>query len=235
MNVVHTRCPDCVRELPAGRFRHGEGERLPRHLHRETFATIVLSGHYEEAGDSGLHRVQPGDVLWHAAWERHLDRFGHGTTEVLVLALDERWPHGVHGRVADPDQLVRLAEQDSRAVVQSLLQEWQQAKPASMDWPARLANDLLQDPALRLDDWSSSHGLHPGSVSRGFGQVFGLSPQAFRLQARGHLALRRMREGRLKLGDIAHDCGFADQPHLNRTLLAMTGMTPAACAAALNG
>ena len=226
MNAVHTRCPDCLREVPAGRFRHARGERLPRHLHREAFVTVVLSGGYEEAGDSGLHRVRAGDVVWHDGWERHLDRFDGGTTDVLVLSLPMNWRHGVHGRIADPDVLARLHERDPRAALQALDRHWQPAAANAMDWPAQLAHDLLQDPALRLDAWSAGHGLHPGSVSRGFGQVFGLSPQSFRLQARGHQALRRLREGQGSLGALAHACGFADQPHLNRTLLAMTGMTP---------
>ena len=234
LNAVHTRCPDCLRQVPAGRFRHAQGERLPRHLHREAFVTVVLGGGYEEAGDSGLHRVVAGDVVWHAGWERHLDRFDGDTTDVLVLPLATAWRHGVHGRIADPDALARLHEHDPRAALQALDRHWQPATTAALDWPAQLAQDLLRDPALRLDDWSAGHGLHRGSVSRGFGQVFGLSPQAFRLQARGHHALHGLREGGASLGALAHACGFADQPHLNRTLLAMTGMTPGQLATELS-
>jgi len=223
LNAVHS-CPDCLRVVPSGRFRHAAGERLPRHLHREGFATVVLDGGYEEAGDTGLHRVAPGDVVLHRPWERHLDRFDRRGAQVLVLPL----PTGcddTQGRVADPDALARLAGRDPSAAAGALAAAWQPAASARLDWPALLARDLREDPSLCLGQWSDRHGLHPGSVSRGFAQVFELSPRAFRLQARGHRALQGL-AGRLTLAALAQQCGFADQAHLNRTLRAMTGMTP---------
>ena len=33
------------------------------------FATVVLADHYVEAGDTGRHRVEPGDVLPHRGYE----------------------------------------------------------------------------------------------------------------------------------------------------------------------
>lgn len=223
MNAVHP-CPDCLRQVPNGRFQHAGGECLPRHLHREGFATVVLAGGYEEAGDTGLHRVVPGDVVLHRPWERHLDRFDRRGAQVLVLPLPPGCD-GPHGRVADPDALARLAGHDPAAAAHALPAAWQPAAPARLDWPALLARDLREDPSLCLGKWSDRHGLHPGSVSRGFAQVFELSPRAFRLQARGHRALQGL-AGSSTLAGLAHQCGFADQAHLNRTLRAMTGMTP---------
>lgn len=224
LNAVHIPCPDCLRHVPSGRFRHAAGEHLSRHLHREGFATVVLRGSYEEAGDTGLHRVQPGDVVMHRPWERHLDRFGRSGAQVLVLPLPTDCA-GTHGRVVDADALARLAERDLPAAVRALSTQWQSGDAPARDWPALLARDLLADPALSLSEWSHRHGLHPGSVSRGFAQVFEVSPRAYRLQARGHHALRAL-AGSSNLGALAQHCGFADQAHLNRTLRAMTGMTP---------
>jgi len=224
LNEVHLSCPDCLRHVPSGRFGHASGECLPRHLHREAFATVVLEGSYEEAGDTGLHRVRAGDVVAHRPWERHLDRFGSGGAQVLVLPLPPAFP-GTHGRVADPDALARLAERDLAEAGQALLAQWRADAPSPPDWPALLARDLLADPSLLLSEWSRRHGLHPGSVSRGFAQVFELSPRAYRLQARGHHALRTL-DTATSLAELAQRCGFADQAHLHRTLRAMTGLTP---------
>jgi hypothetical protein len=42
---------------------------IGRHVHKRAYAALVLSGCYEEAGDSGRHRVQVGNVVLHEAFE----------------------------------------------------------------------------------------------------------------------------------------------------------------------
>jgi len=199
---------------------------LGRHLHRHAFAAVVLSGAYVEAGDSGLHRVVPGDVLFHGAHERHLDRFGHRGSDVLVLPLSETWQGVAHARVADPDRIVRLAEHHVGRAVAELLHALVPATPTNNDWPALLARALLDDPDLSLQRWSEAYGLHRGSMSRGFRRVFELSPRSFRVHARAHAALRLVRGTAMSGASIAHACGFADQAHMSRALRAMTGLPP---------
>lgn len=91
------------------RMRHSAGERLNRHRHCAGFATVVLSGSYAEAGDTGRHRVAAGDVIVHRAYESHLDRFGTRGADVLMIALPLVWTGSILGRVDDPDLLVRLS------------------------------------------------------------------------------------------------------------------------------
>lgn len=186
---------------------------------------MVLSGSYEEAGDSGLHRVSPGDVLLHGAYERHLDRVGAAGSEVLVLPLPTGWQGAAHARIADPDRIVRLAERDIPAAIAELLPGLLPAPPVDHDWPARLARDLLADPGLSLSHWCDAHDLHRGSLSRGFRRVFEVSPKAFRLQARSLAALRLLHRGAMRGVDIAGACGFADQAHMGRALRALTGLS----------
>jgi AraC-like DNA-binding protein len=219
-------CAACLRATPTGRQRHGRGEVLGRHLHRHAFAALVLSGVYCEAGDSGLHHVAPGDVLLHGAHERHLDRFGHRGSDVLVLPLPDTWQGSAHARIADPDRIARLAERDVAAAVAELQRALVATAPANDDWPALLARDLLDDPDLSLRHWGDTHGLHVGSISRGFRRVFELSPSAFRLHARSHAALRLVRNTTMTGASIAQACGFADQAHMSRALRAMTGLPP---------
>src|SRR5580692_9890679 len=93
-------CP--ARAAPPGRMRHAPSEQLARHPHPAAFAAVLLSGAYVEAGDTGRHWVQPGDVVLHQAWESHLDRFDARGADVLVLALDDRDATRICGRIADP-------------------------------------------------------------------------------------------------------------------------------------
>ncbi len=53
----------------------------------------------------------------------------------------------------------------------------------------------------------------------------GMGPKAVARVLRFDRAMRLLREGRA-LADVAYDCGFADQPHLNREFRALAGSTP---------
>lgn len=220
----HGHACDCLHHTVAGRQRHPREQVLARHRHAHAFAAVILSGRYVEAGDSGLHRVDAGHVLFHAPHEWHLDRMGRDGAEVLVLPLPATWAGVTHARVENPDALARLAERDTSDATEQLLAQLQPV-PAnrSPDWPEQLASALLVDPALSIAGWAHRHSLHPGSVSRGFRQVFEVSPKAFRLHARTHLALRLRREGAKTASAIAHECGFADQAHLCRSIATVTG------------
>jgi AraC-like DNA-binding protein len=53
----------------------------------------------------------------------------------------------------------------------------------------------------------------------------GMGPKAVARVLRFQRALRLLHEGRA-LADVAYDCGYADQPHLNREFRALGGSTP---------
>jgi AraC-like DNA-binding protein len=189
---------------------------------------VVLAGGYLEAGDSGRHGMEPGDVLLHEAWESHLDRINARGAEVLMLELGAEAGRRVVGRIADPDALVRLAERDQRAALAYLLENLTARPPGQTDWPDLLARDLRAETGLRLETWAEARGLHPGSISRGFRQVFGVTPAAYRLAQRTGRALRAIRGSPEPLDCIAQNCGFADQAHMNRSVRRLAATTPAA-------
>ncbi|MGH7124470.1 MAG: helix-turn-helix transcriptional regulator, partial [Stellaceae bacterium] len=102
-------------------------------------------------------------------------------------------------------------------------------KPVALpDWPDILAHDLSKDPALSLREWADRHGLSAGSVSRGFGQVYGVTPATYRLLQRTHRAIRAILGSQTPLAALAQNCGFADQAHLARSVHRATGLTPRA-------
>ena len=216
------------RPADAGRMRHGASETLPRHRHDEGFAAVVLSGGYVEAGDTGRHRTEPGDVLLHRPCEHHLDRFDRRGAEVLVLPLGLHWSGPIHGRLSDPDALARLAETDPREAAARLLASLSSKPAPAADWPDLLARALRADPSLGLADWARASGLHLGSLSRGFRQVFGVTPAAYRLTQRAHRAIDALLRTPAPLSAIAQDCGFADQAHMTRAVHAAAGASPAA-------
>ena len=228
-------CRLVARSAPAGRTRHLPCEDLHRHRHDDAFAAVVLAGGYVEAGDTGRHRVEAGDVVLHRAFEHHLDRFDARGAEVLVLPLARAWEGPARGRVADPEALARCAERDGAEAVRRLMETLTGTTAAPIDWPDLLARDLRGDPSLSLGDWARARGLHLASLSRGFRQVYGVTPQGFRLAQRTLRAIEALGRSREPLGAVAHDCGFADQAHMTRAVARLTGVTPSALRRAMTG
>jgi AraC-like DNA-binding protein len=204
-------------------------EVIPRHRHRGAYLSLVLGGSYEETGDRGRIRVRPGDMLIHGAFDSHLNRFPAAGARILNLTLpDDIEPITGFARSPNTDIAIRLAERDPRAAAELLVASAEPERAHAGDWPDLLADALAADPSLRIGNWASDHGLADATVSRGFQQVYGVSPSAFRAQVRGRLAWRRIVEADQALTELAYELGFADQAHMTRTVRTITGQPPRA-------
>jgi AraC-like DNA-binding protein len=208
---------------------------LGHHTHRETYAAILLSGGYEEAGDYGRFQVQAGDVILHERFETHLDRFPASGAVVLNLRLpvDRSFLPGV-ANVADADSIARAVERSPTEAADLLLSVIATRPSRNIDWPDELAAALIQNPSLNLSVWSDSKGLAPWTVSRGFAQVFGISPSAFRVRTRARHAWKAIQTSKEPLAKIVADLDFADQAHMTRSVKQLTGTAPQAWRHAAN-
>lgn len=218
-------------DLPGMISRHGATERLSRHRHHHAYAAVVLSGGYVEAGDLGRHHVRAGDVLIHGMFEAHQDRFEAGGAAILNLPLVGN-PHSGAGRLPDPDAIARLSESDPLAAAALLVAMVEPSGCQSTDWPDLLAASLRAGP-VDIAAWADEHCLAPSSVSRGFKLVYGTSPQRYGLEQRAARAARRIAAG-AKLAEASFAAGFADQPHMARTLRHLYGLTPGQLARDVN-
>jgi AraC-like DNA-binding protein len=207
-----------------------------RHRHQEAYAAVVLSGGYEEAGDLGRLRVVAGDVVLHDGFEAHLDRFVSSGTVVLNLRLRVgKFVTPGLAKIADPDLIARTAEKDRAEAISLLMAMATRQRAISLDWPDELAAALLQNPSHILSLWGMRNGIAPWTLSRGFVQVFGVSPEAFRARARARQARRSIETTAEPLVRIAAGLGFSDQSHMTRDVKQLTGMAPMALRAAANG
>ncbi|WP_233438514.1 AraC family transcriptional regulator [Actinokineospora spheciospongiae] len=69
--------------------------------------------------------------------------------------------------------------------------------------------------------WTRQH------LSTRFREQVGLTPKAVARIARLHRAVTLLNHpSALPLAEVAHRCGYTDQPHLNRDFRALTGCTP---------
>jgi AraC-like DNA-binding protein len=94
------------------------------------------------------------------------------------------------------------------------------------DWPDRLAAALASDLDFSIEQWAAEMGLAPPSISRGFRQAYGVSPKRYRLEHRTLRAISNLRTWTGSLADLAAESGFADQAHLTRATVALTGLAP---------
>lgn len=204
---------------------HAADERLPRHRHAEGYVAVVLDGGFEEAGDDGRFTARPGTVVVHGLYEAHQDRFEARGARVLNLPAIPGLRPGA-GSVADPDAVARLAERDPLAASIVVREGFRADAAHATDWPDLLAEALRTNPDLAVTGWALTMQLDPASVSRGFARAYGVSPKRFRLEARARRAVLALSGWRGTLATFAADHGFADQAHLNRAVLALTGQTP---------
>ena len=96
--------------------------------------------------------------------------------------------------------------------------------PASI----RAARDLIDDDplaAVSLADLAGESGLSRFQVLRGFARATGLTPHAYLVQARIHIARRLIAQG-MPLAEAAFASGFADQSHMTRVFVRKYGLSP---------
>jgi len=216
--------PEGLQTLPAA-------QEQTRHRHARDYVALVIEGQYVEAGDSGHVRATPGTAIVHRLHDAHRNRSGIGGALVLNLPL----PPGRQGakpvdahalRVRDPDEVVRLAERDQAEAWLALQEGAIPLVSPVADWPDALATALRRPEPPALTDWALEHGLAPATLSRGFSAVYGTTPARFRAEARARMALGLLVDGRMALTEVALASGHADQAHLSRAILALTGTSP---------
>ena len=76
-----------------------------------------------------------------------------------------------------------------------------------------------------IDHIAEEAGLSVYSFIRRFEKNYGISPHAWRMQARANEAAQLLRE-KVRLVDVAASCGFSDQPHMARIFKKTFGVTP---------
>jgi AraC-like DNA-binding protein len=202
------------------------GQRFLRHRHPHAYAAVVLEGAYGEAGSGGRFRVKSGEVVFHDAFEAHLNCVERAGAVILNIPMRPQDAEHAHFAVADVDAVAAMAERDPIAAVLMLLESLKKLPAQHYDWPDLLAFDLRRNAVPSLADWSRLHDLTPHSLSRGFRAAFGVSPKRFGLESKTHAAWRRISASCESLSAIATDSGFSDQAHMTRAISEITGNPP---------
>ncbi|MDF3075650.1 MAG: hypothetical protein K0S54_3317 [Alphaproteobacteria bacterium] len=86
-----------------------------------------------------------------------------------------------------------------------------------------IAADICEN--VSIESIAADVGLSPFALIRRFKRLYGISPHAWRMQARASEVARLLR-GQSSLADAATICGFADQSHMTRVFKRVFGVTP---------
>jgi AraC family transcriptional regulator len=82
------------------------------------------------------------------------------------------------------------------------------------------------DQPIEVNDLADLAGRSAFHFTRVFARSVGMTPYRYVVHLRLQAALRRVREGRMSLAQIAADTGFADQSHLSRWIRRVHGVAP---------
>lgn len=187
---------------------------------------MILAGSFIEASFAGRAQVVPGDVLLHGRFDCHANEaLSHRGPQILRLPWGDDSLEG-HFCTQDPDELARIAERDPFEAALQLRDSLQTARQHELHWTDALATALCASTELCLNDWAERASLAPSTVSRGFHRRFGVTPRMFRLELRARRAWAALIRSTASLTSIAHDFGFADLPHMSRSIASFTGWAP---------
>jgi AraC-like DNA-binding protein len=206
---------------------------MPRHHHLHAYATVVLSGEFEQFSYAGRLKLGAGDVLINPTLDSHSNRMrSRGGVTLIRLPWRQDGSFGGVYRNLSIDSIERVAGRDS-AQATGLLEEQLKGKVptpiAPQDWPDKLAIDLGANPRLRIARWAANHGVTREYAWRCFYRTFGVAPARFRLEMSTRAALLALVRSNAPLSQVAADCGFSDQSHMTRAVTSLIGMSPARC------
>ena len=202
---------------------------LAWHAHDEAYAAVLLDGCYLEAGDGGRFKAEPGQVLIHPAFSGHanwIDRGGVALVNVPLSVVDGLRLES--GLVGDPEQLLHEIGRRPGQAGALLAAAVRPSAKLESDLPDLLATAMLDPEAPSLTEWADRHQVSARTITRHFRQAFGISPARHRLRVRTLAAWREIVDGVRSLADIAAAAGFADQAHMTRSIVTLTGRPPRA-------
>jgi AraC-like DNA-binding protein len=220
MFPVVTPPPHTVQRLFAGP--------LPWHEHHDAYVAVVLSGSYQETGDQGRLRAEAGHVLLHLPFERHANHVATDGAQVVNIPVSLGEALRLRStRIADPEQTLRAICQG-----QSIADALACGEPGPSQWldeeADALALGLTRGETESFETFAAEHGVAARTLRRRFERLYGMSAAKFRARVRARSAWHDILTSKATLATIACNLDFADQAHMCRAVVALTGTSPSA-------
>lgn len=222
---------------------HKDGASLPMHRHEDARMIVVLEGVVRETDISGAQIYKKGDILFRPAFCAHANAAGAAPAMFLRLPVSRKlWLAfaAKNGWRAASGRL-QLEDRHQRALLRSkcgdpLFEFLCERDDAPAFGSTQIIPDEWRAKIIMGAPWSAvaeATGKKPYQLTRLFARRYGLTPTAFRREARLRRALRLLATTDEHLAQISAQCGYADQSHFSRDIKNATGRAPGALRAAM--
>ena len=226
----------------------------PAHVHEFPLFCVVLDGSYEEIHAGRTHECTSSTVLFHAANEEHLERFGGAGGRSLIVELEPDWynrirevaPPGVATSACDGGSLraagARLyreflsGDDASRLIIEGILLEIsgeflrlrRKAGTRPPHWLEDARDYIRANFAQRitLESIGKAANAHPVHVAQTFRRFHDCTIGDYLRRLRLEFACRELISSETPLGEIAIQAGFSDPSHFQRTFKREIGISP---------
>jgi AraC family transcriptional regulator len=224
---------------------------MAMHGHQPASLSAVLSGSYAERSGLKTDRVGPRGLVFRPAGSEHAVWFGRSPTkifridlppntltelqEIVGKGLQDNSTHETSWRLARLHAEFGKGEAASKLTLESLafdlLEDTFRVRPLLLARSkANEARDYIHANFLcpiSLQDAAVATGTHPVYLARAFRKAYHTTVGDYVRLLRVRHASDLIVDTDMPLGEVAIECGFTDQSHLNRAFREMVGLTPA--------
>ncbi|WP_165842883.1 AraC family transcriptional regulator [Phenylobacterium deserti] len=205
------------------------GLRQTRHEHSRAEISMVLAGSFRESQPASDFAVDAGRLTTRAAGAEHAVTFGVRGALILNLSVgsDEGVPKHIGWRSANLASVRRVLAHDPAEALWRLAKQSEPsgARIGSAPPWVRKARERLQCTPVSVAELAAEFGVHRAHLTRSFVSWFGETPSRYRRRIMAERALCAFLTGG-SLAESAQAAEFADQAHMNRAIVELTGLAP---------
>jgi AraC family transcriptional regulator len=218
--------------------------RVPEHAHDWPVLSIFILGCYLNETELGETLIAGPSVILYQAGAAHRNIIGAVGFEQIEIEFDAAWlgralmpatpvSRWLGGYVsAEARGLARLCvgeadEEGFRAALRRFVQSANsQAAREAPSWVHVIHRHLRDDPTMAVTDLARELGRHPSWLGTAYRNATGEGLTETAARFRVERAARSLRETNHTCAYIAHEAGFCDQSHMNRTFRRLLGRRP---------
>ena len=217
---------------------------VPEHAHDWPVLSIFVLGGYLNETELGETLIAGPSAIFYQAGAAHRNAIGSVGFEQIEIEFDaawlgralmpttpvSRWLGGHTG--AEARNLARFYafETDERRLRAALRRFVQgannQTEREAPSWVHTIHGRLRNDTTLGVNALAREVGRHPSWFGTAYRKATGEGPMETAARFRVERAARALRETNHSCAYIAHEAGFCDQSHMNRTFRRLLGRAP---------
>ncbi len=220
------------------------GARVPEHAHDWPVLSIFILGCYLNETELGETLIAGPSAILYQARAAHRNVIGASGFEQIEIEFDPAWlgsalmparpvSRWLGGHVgAEARSLARLCvseahEERFRAALRRFVQSAnRQAVREAPSWVHVIHRQLRSDTTLAVTDLARELRRHPSWLGTAYREATGEGLRETAARFRVEYAARALRETHHAYAYIAHEAGFCDQSHMNRTFRRLLGRPP---------